>query len=227
MRCTFLFTLDLLSLILLMLIRMECPLLLPSRRLRKVRLILIFIHHFIIQSFIIHHILTLSQPDMHRCGFKYSRETRIFLKQAPDIKTCHDIMHLYPWLNPTMPPEQQAEPLTIGYLERWYVFDHVAYLYSAPGEALNTEHPNVIAGGLNEPDLSEGRRGMRCESTITIKYPSYENFLAQKRTIFGEWSLRIYSTDDGLGEWDDTIVAVIDRLHREIINEFGDPNFVC
>ena len=167
------------------------------------------------------------EKDVHPCDFKYSRETRIFFEYPPAIETCHDLLHMFPWAFPNLPANKQDNKLSTGTIEHWWVLEHSAYLYSSEGKAQGTQHPGVISTGEGEEDTTKGHTGTRCESTVTLKYSSVSDAVSGKNPSYGEWSLRIYSTDDGLGDWDSVVVAAVSNMYQQMLTQVGDPDFPC
>jgi hypothetical protein len=134
---------------------------------------------------------------------------------------------MFPWAFPNLPVEKQGNKLSTGTIEHWWVLEHSAYLYSSEGKANGTQHPGVISSGEGEEDTTKNHTGTRCESTVTLKYSSVSDAISGKNPSYGEWSLRIYSTDDGLGDWDSVVVAAVSNMYQQMLTQVGDPDFPC
>jgi len=149
------------------------------------------------------------------------------MEYYPSIKTCHDILHLFPWVFPNIKPSQRDNGLNPGGESYWWIFEHSAYLYFSPDSALDTDHPNVVAGEEGALDLSSSRSGIRCESTFTLNYRTLEDAFTAHNPLSGEWSLRVYATDDGLGDWDTSVIQVVDNMYQQMLLIFDNSSSGC
>ncbi len=134
---------------------------------------------------------------------------------------------MFPWAFPNLPTSKQSNKVSTSSTEYWWVLEHSAYLYNSPGSASNSNHPGVTSGAEGEEDTSKGNKGTRCESTFTLKYKSLDDAIQDKNPSYGEWSLRIYATNDGLGDWDNTIVTTVNNMYQQMLNIIGDPEYDC
>ena len=140
------------------------------------------------------------EQDVHPCTKKYSRETRVD-NLSPDItfQTCGDLHHYYPHL---WGDNVKKNGLTRTGDEYWY--------------------SGVYQGYFDN--------GVKFKSDVTILYNTLDEL--EKGTILndvkGEYSLRIWSTHDGFGPWNQTTFNEVSQWHQQLCEHFGSyGNYPC
>ena len=133
------------------------------------------------------------EHDVHPCSSKYSRETRVDgIPFKPNFLFCKDVYEFYPYLWDT---KHNNERLGFTALEYWYT-------------------------GVYEGVFSNGAK---FKSDVTIQYNSLEEM--QKGnildTVTGEYSLRIWSTHNGYGPWNQTTFDEVSGWHQQLCKKFG------
>ena len=135
------------------------------------------------------------ERDEHVCDHKYSRETRITLDYFKTFEYCIDIVEYFP-----------------------YAFGSV----SAPS-LVNSE----ISGGDEDPWFLQSYSGYLDGDTLykvsfTIKYDDVDGALNHKNPHSGEWSIRLYSLDDGASsEYNEDVYKDITDAWKSLISRYS------
>ena len=109
------------------------------------------------------------ETDIHQCDNKFSRETRIFFDEPQEIITCRDLLHLYPWAFDELPEDKQLNQLAVDKYYFWWIAS--------------------FKGMMDDTNY---------EMSFTLKYETSEDAISgDVAPIYGEWSIRIYTEDDG------------------------------
>jgi hypothetical protein len=106
--------------------------------------------------------------------------------------------------------------------EPWWVYEHNSYLMNIPGSSATTKHPGIVAGPVN--NLSElPASASMVESTVTLQYDSVISAQTSfPPPTYGEWSLRVYGTNSGLGPWDQDVLDVLENMYTALKKWNGD-----
>ena len=109
------------------------------------------------------------ETDIHQCKNKFSRETRIFFDEAQELVTCRDLLHLYPWAFDELPEDKQLNEVDVDEDGSWWIAS--------------------FKGMMDDTNY---------EMSFTLKYETSEDAISGDiAPIYGEWSIRIYTEDDG------------------------------
>merc|ERR1712137_162915 len=140
------------------------------------------------------------ERDVHECNDKFSHETRIFFsEQHHSIDTCYDLLLLYPWAFDELPEEHQGNPVDVYDLNPWWT---------------------LVYKGQMDGDTNY-------EIAFTLRYSTLEEATSGTHAppVYGEWSIRIYSVDDGMSEsWNEPVVDATRAMWLSLIEEFGNQD---
>jgi len=136
------------------------------------------------------------EQDVHPCkSDKWSLELRLTdIPFQPVLSTCRDVQQYFPYL--------------------WISF----------GDKLES------AVKMRKPEwwwqLSQHGKmadGTKWKSAFTLKYPSKDSAIGgvEEPLPRGEWSVRIYASNNGLGDWNPTTLIKFDHFYENLLNEFG------
>ena len=109
------------------------------------------------------------ETDIHQCKNKFSRETRIFFDEPQEFITCRDLLHLYPWAFDELPEDKQRNEVDVDEDGSWWIAS--------------------FKGMMDDTNY---------EMSFTLRYDKDEDAISgDVAPIYGEWSIRIYTEDDG------------------------------
>lgn len=133
------------------------------------------------------------EQDYHGCSLKYSRESRVYLDtSAPHFSHCRDISSLFPW---ALKEEYDDHKVKVHKHEYWWVRQYSGYL----------------------------DQDTRFAIAFTLRYPTREG--ARRQAVpanRGEWSIRIYSREDGLTDtYNGDVVQDTRDTWRQTAKHFG------
>lgn len=137
------------------------------------------------------------ERDVHQCDDKYSHETRVFFDDIHTMTTCYDLLLVYPWAFDELPPEEQYHSVEVDDLNPWWT--------------------SVFKGQMDGDT--------NYEIAFTLRYDDLEQAIAGyiEAPKYGEWSIRIYSLDDGASEfWNDDVVEATQSMWLQLSDIFGN-----
>merc|ERR1712137_711818 len=142
--------------------------------------------------------------DVHPCKIKYSLEARLQVPFETDLKQCWELADMFPRAKQKIPEESLENYLTHNdlYTGWWYEF----------------EQYGTLPDGITD-----------YKTSITLEYSSKEDALDGNVTPIGtpEWSIRIWSSNHGTGQWYHPSVLDINRKYFKIVEFFGTPDYPC
>jgi hypothetical protein len=154
----------------------------------------------------------------------------VFLRHHPrwDSWTCLELLNLFPWAFENFTSALESTPVPLrpskGYNtagpDPWWVLAHTAYLQLVP-DPENYGRLRLKISHLNKLDL-EGEEvppeATLVESTMTIMYDKVQDARDGEFAppVYGEWSLRVYATQHGLGPWDEGVIAALQPAYRAL-----------
>ena len=142
-----------------------------------------------------------SETDIHVCKTKNSIDSRVEVPFDFELRTCKDIIDVFPSTKDFIDPSKHNSELEIAenYDGWWYEVRHEGILKDARTEYINT---------------------------VNIEYSSLESLL--NNTIDGmsypEWSFRIFSDDGGNGLWIKSTIRDIDSRFQYLIDNKYIPS---
>uniref|UniRef100_A0A7S4HT13 Uncharacterized protein n=1 Tax=Vannella robusta TaxID=1487602 RepID=A0A7S4HT13_9EUKA len=136
------------------------------------------------------------EKDFHHCYSKYSRETRIRFSEQKQLHTCRDIVEIFPYAFDT---------LKVG--ELWNTVPHVSHQYYYIRE---------YSGYMNTRT--------KYSASVSLRYDSLDDAQSNEVSpIQGEWSVRIYSLDNGAStQYDGEVANQVKTAQKQISTTFGD-----
>lgn len=142
------------------------------------------------------------EKDVHPCkADKWSKETRITdVVFRPQVSTCQDLSDFFPDLWKDYPHLQNQE-VSMREPEWWWQL---------------SQH-----GRFSD--------GTKWKSAFTLRYDSLEEAkVGYDPKQRGEWSLRIYASDEGRGPWNEPLVDEINKLYFRLVEALGsDKEWPC
>ena len=139
------------------------------------------------------------EQDVHPCkDDKWSKELRLTdVPFQPYFNFCKEIKEYFPYL--------------------WIDFDEFG------DNTVKMRKPEFWWQFSNHGFLIDGTKW---KSAFTLKYSSYDDAVhgITEPLPRGEWSIRIYATDEGRGAWDYEIVDLFDHFYLDMLGEFGSDN---
>jgi len=138
------------------------------------------------------------EQDVHVCVAKLNRKLK--LKRVP-FRTelnCRKCQEFFP--NSFYDTEAfDKEPLTVKNNRYLWVFEQNGYLFDG---------------------------STKFKTSFTLSYDSYESALIgnKKPDHTSEWSIRIYSLNDGLGAWDEYVLSTMGEFYAYIIENYGSTD---
>ena len=139
--------------------------------------------------------LTLSVIDVHVCVAKLNRKLK--LKQVPfgTELNCERCKEFFP--NTFYDTEAfEDAPLEVKNDRYFWVFEQNGYLFD---------------------------ESTRFKTSFTLSYDSYESALNgdKKPDHTSEWSIRVYSLNEGYGLWDEYVLSTMAEFYRFILTNYG------
>ena len=134
------------------------------------------------------------ERDEHVCDHKYSREARVTLDYFKSIEYCVDIVELFPFAFGNLPATSLVIPIAPGKEEAWFEQQYTGYLDN------NTQY----------------------KVAFTIKYDTIDDVMNNHHPKSGEWSIRLYSLDDGASsEYNEDVKQDITKAWRALIDKYS------
>eukprot|EP01095_Lingulamoeba_sp_RSL-Kostka_P016031 TRINITY_DN7636_c0_g1_i1.p1 TRINITY_DN7636_c0_g1~~TRINITY_DN7636_c0_g1_i1.p1 ORF type:complete len:417 (-),score=93.46 TRINITY_DN7636_c0_g1_i1:48-1298(-) len=156
--------------------------------------------------------------DVHEDGStKYSRESRIFIDSHPVYNewTCRDLVLLYPWAFGELPDEyldnhvKNRDEGEFNAFDPWYLIEHDIYFYYDDSDNLKTTS--------DVPSQEYIESSTRCEFATTVRYDTYNDAdTHEKAPNYAEFSVRAYSTNNGLYNWDDNVLDILTNIQTAV-----------
>ena len=142
-----------------------------------------------------------SETDIHVCKTKNSIDSRVEVPFEFVLRTCRDIIEIFPSTKDFMDPEKLDSEIEIAenYDGWWYEVRHDGMLKDRRTVYINT---------------------------VNIEYASFESLL--NNTIDGlsypEWSFRVFSDDGGNGLWIKSTIKDLDGRYQYLIDNTYIPS---
>ena len=116
----------------------------------------------------------------------------------PKISKCGDITALFPNAWDEKNPTKSAPTKSTTY---WWLYQHQGYM-------------------LN---------GAQYLSSFTVIYHDLQGAVKgnEQPSHSSEWSLRIWSTEDGMGPWDRNVLIDVERIYQTLLAEIGSFQDDC
>lgn len=135
------------------------------------------------------------EQDIHVCRSKFNRKVKLKGLPYGTEFTCESLKYFYPtvFYDTTL---VEDNPLELHSNKTWWNYSQEGYLFG------NTT---------------------KFKTSFNIGYePGEEAFIeGSKPNHSSEWSMRIYSFDDGYGVWDEYVLTTIGEFYKFIIDNYG------
>lgn len=137
------------------------------------------------------------QRNEYECYNSYIRESKVTFSQPKEIKTCRDIINIYPHALNISGTNLDNIVDTISQ-QIWYIQEYSGYL-----------------GDLNDT---------KYKAKFELRYPSVDDAIYEHGApLKGEWTIKVYSLEDGkLAIWNNDVLKDITSAWIHLINNFGD-----
>jgi len=135
--------------------------------------------------------------DVHDKGYdKYCRESRVKFDEYTDFETCGELADLFPWAFEDLRPFEWDIPVPI--LERRGI--QYWWLGSFKGE----------------------EQGVKYKFSSTLRYHTIQERVEDNGPSSGEWSIRVYSNDEGYSDdWNEEVVDDVSNAFEAIADVFS------
>lgn len=148
------------------------------------------------------------EQDVHPCYGKFNRKVKIKklpygLDRGDGSLTCESAQNLFP--QAFLDSEQFDQKLEIHSNKTWW----------------NLSQEGTLFGGTTN-----------FKSSFNIAYDTYEDAMSGTAlpNHSSEWSIRIYSFDEGYGVWDEYVLATMGEFYKFILDNYGsykESRFEC
>jgi hypothetical protein len=148
------------------------------------------------------------EEDVHPCKHKYSRKSMVVsnVEFGQQLETCQQINEIYP--NAFDQQDDDSKKVKLHSTSYWWV--------------------KSIEGFLPETD---GWAGTHFKIAFTLIYDDEETARTGSVKPHGEteWSIRLWSSEDGHGNWEESVVEKMASTYVAMLEEFGsdESSYPC
>ena len=142
--------------------------------------------------------------DIHPCKIKYSLESRVNIPIDMRMLTCGDLAKIYKRVDAAVNDDNRDNEFTWNSLFSgwWYELEYRGFLWD----------------GITE-----------FKTALTLEYNTKEDAeIGMTKPInAAEWSIRVWSTNHGTGQWPLETLKTLNHRYFEALEALGSPDFPC
>ena len=142
--------------------------------------------------------------DVHPCKIKYSLESRIFLPNFLELKTCKDLANMFIRVSEKIVNSRLEENISVDRTYSTWIYE--------------LEHHGKLPFGDTE-----------FKTSLTFLYNSMDDAIegVRKPTDPPEWSIRLWSTEHGTKKWLKSTLNYINMKYSKLLEHFDSPDLPC